>query len=68
MEDKDIKKKQQAEEHSDATVKPDPETLGKTDPQDEMKGPVSSLMQKGSKIMEGNTSKEEADKKHEENL
>ena len=30
--------------NSDAPVKPDPETLHTTDPQDEMKGPVSSLM------------------------
>lgn len=30
--------------NSDAPVKPDPETLHTTDPQDEMKGPVSSFM------------------------
>jgi hypothetical protein len=29
---------------SDAPVQPDPETLHTTDPQDEMKGPVSSFM------------------------
>ena len=30
--------------NSDAPVKPDAETLHTTDPQDEMKGPVSSFM------------------------
>lgn len=53
---------------NDPAVKPDPETLGKTDPQDEMKGPVSSLVQRGSKIMESKISKEEADKKHKDNI
>jgi hypothetical protein len=32
-------------ENKDAAVQPDPETLHKTDPQDNMKGPISSLMQ-----------------------
>ena len=32
-------------ENKDAVVQPDPETLHKTDPQDNMTGPVSSLMQ-----------------------
>lgn len=30
--------------NSDAPIQPDPETLHTTDPQDEMKGPVSSFM------------------------
>ncbi len=30
--------------NSDAPVQPDPETLHTTDPQDEMKGPVSSFV------------------------
>ena len=30
--------------NEDAPVQPDPETLHTTDPQDEMKGPVSSFM------------------------
>lgn len=30
--------------NSDASVKPDPETLHTTDPQKEMKGPLSSFM------------------------
>jgi len=30
--------------NSDAAIQPDPETLHTTDPQDEMKGPISSFM------------------------
>lgn len=60
--------KKDHEKNNDPAVKPDPETLGKTDPQDEMKGPVSSLVQRGSKIMESKISKEEADKKHKDNI
>ncbi len=30
--------------NSDAAVKPDPETLNTTDPQDHMEGPLSSLV------------------------
>ena len=43
MQQHDIAK--QDTENKDAAVQPDPETLHKTDPQDNMKGPVSSLMQ-----------------------
>jgi hypothetical protein len=32
--------------NADAMVKPDPETLNTTDPQEHMKGPLSSLMHK----------------------
>ncbi len=30
--------------NEDASLKPDPETLHKTDPQENMEGPISSLM------------------------
>ncbi len=41
-----IRARQQAEQQNKAAiVQPDPETLHTTDPQDEMRGPVSSLMQ-----------------------
>jgi len=52
-----------------APLKPDPETLHKTDPQENMKGPISSLVQSGKEEVEGNDkeSKEEADKKKKEN-
>ena len=45
MKEEDKAKQSEAEQNADATVQPDPETLHKTDPQDNMKGPVSSLMQ-----------------------
>ena len=32
-------------DNKDAVVKPDPETLHTTDPQEHMKGPISSLVQ-----------------------
>ncbi len=31
-------------DNSDAAIKPDPETLNTTDPQEHMKGPLSSLV------------------------
>ena len=51
-------------------LKPDPETLHTTDPQEYMKGPVSSSMQNIKKQANKNdeVSKEEADKKREENM
>ncbi len=73
MESKNLKEEEQKknpkkEGHEDAAVKPDPETLGKTDPQEDMEGPVSSLMQKGSKVMESNENKEDASKRHDDNM
>ena len=49
---------------------PDPETLHTTDPQDHMKGPVSSTMQNIKEEANKNdkVSKDEADKKREENM
>jgi hypothetical protein len=49
---------------------PDPETLHTSDPQDHMKGPVSSTMQniKEEANKTDKVSKEEADKKKEENM
>ena len=51
-------------------LEPDPETLHTTDPQEHMKGPVSSVMQnikeegkKNDKVSQG-----EADRKREENM
>lgn len=68
MDNENVKKNRENNENQDAPVKPDPETLGKTDPQEEMKGPVSSLMQKGSKVMDSNENKEEATKKHDKKM
>lgn len=62
---KDIKTdSQQVEEEKDNPVsQPDPETLHKTDPQDNMKGPVSSLVNKVKENIEEN---EEGDKEKDE--
>ena len=50
-----------------AVSKPDPETLHTTDPQEHMKGPVSSTMQgiKEEANKDDKVSKEEADRKRE---
>lgn len=57
------------EEDKNGVLPPDPATLHKTDPQDNMKGPISSLVQSGKDKVEDNDkeSKEEADQKKEEN-
>lgn len=49
---------------------PDPETLHTTDPQDNMKGPISSVIQNIKDDAEKNDaeSKEEADEKKEKNI
>ena len=64
---KDDKKKK---EKKDPPLKPDPETLHTTDPQENMKGPVSTFMQNLKETSEKNDeqSKEEADRKHDENM
>jgi len=51
-------------------LKPDPETLHTTDPQEHMRGPVSSTMQNIKEEANKNdeVSKDEADKKREENM
>ena len=62
--------KQTGKEKKDAPLKPDAETLHKTDPQDNMKGPISSLVQTVKEGVEEDNkeSKEEADKKKEKNM
>lgn len=67
----DNKKKNKTEDKDDKNVlKPDPETLHTTDPQEKMEGPVSSLMQNiKEEAEEGDkVSKEEADRKKDENM
>lgn len=51
-------------------LKPDPKTLHTTDPQEHMKGPLSSAVQNvKEEVEEGDKeSKEEADQKKEENM
>ena len=69
MANKDKNKKQEKDKTQPAS-KPDPETLHTTDPQEHMKGPVSSFMQNIKEEAKKNdkVSKEEADKKRDENL
>jgi len=62
--DKDNKK----DNKEDASLKPDPETLHKTDPQENMEGPVSSLMHKSGKGFDTKETREEAENKRDKNL
>lgn len=64
--DQNKDKKNQAG-NKEETIKPDPETLHTNDPQEHMEGPVSSLMHKTGKAFDTDESKEEADKKKDEN-
>lgn len=56
------------QDNKDAAVKPEPETLHTTDPQDHMEGPVSSLVQGVKEKVEENDekSKEDADAEKDE--
>lgn len=57
-------KKEQVQEdvsNKNAAVKPDAETLNTTDPQEHMKGPLSSLMQKVEETAEDNDKKDKVD-------
>lgn len=42
--DKQIEKDKKDQKSDQPVTKPDPETLHKTDPQENMKGPISSLL------------------------
>lgn len=61
-------KKEANEQNKDASVKPEPETLHTTDPQEKMEGPVSSLVQKAGESLETDETKEEADREKDENM
>jgi hypothetical protein len=64
------KNKKEDKNKSRPVSKPDPETLHTTDPQEHMKGPVSSTMQgiKEEGKKNDKVSKEEADKEREKNM
>lgn len=47
------------------TPKADPETLHKTDPQDNMEGPVSSTLQKTGEAFDTDENQKEADRERE---
>jgi aminoglycoside phosphotransferase len=66
MENKDnkiIDKKKNEVKHDNPVSQPDPETLHKTDPQENMKGPISSLMNKAADKAEQNAQKDKVDEK-----
>ncbi len=53
----------------DGPLKPDPETLHTTDPQENMEGPVSSIVQHIKEEAEDNDeSKESADRRKDKNM
>ena len=64
------KNKKEEKDKSQPISKPDPETLHTTDPQEHMRGPVSSTMQGINKEAKKNdkVSKEEADREREKNM
>lgn len=49
-------------------AKPDPETLHTTDPQEHMRGPVSSALREVGQPFDTNESKEEADREKDKNM
>jgi hypothetical protein len=51
---------------NEKALQPDEETLGTTDPQEHMKGPVSSLMQKAKDGAHKNDNTEKEKKKHDD--
>ena len=53
-------------EGNERARKPDPETLGTADPEEHMKGPISSFMQKVRKVAENNDDKAEPPADEEE--
>jgi hypothetical protein len=55
-------------ENSDDPFKPDPETLHKTDPQENMEGPVSSLIKSHGEAFKTDETKEEADEEKEKEM
>jgi len=64
------KNKKEEKDKKPQSLEPDPETLHTTDPQEHMKGPVSSTMQGINKEAKKNdkVSKEEADREREKNM
>jgi hypothetical protein len=52
-------------EHDNPISQPDPETLHKTDPQENMKGPISSLVNKAKENIEENDEENKAVDKEE---
>lgn len=64
------KKNKKPKKNTPEGLEPDPETLNRTDPQDHMKGPVSSSMQNIKQEAEegDNETKQEADARKDRNM
>jgi hypothetical protein len=65
MSEKDKNKPNQPSKEHHPASEADPETLHTTDPQEHMKGPVSSFMQKTKKLAEDNDNQPKEAEKHE---
>jgi len=63
-EDKDREQRQ----NESASPKPDPETLHTTDPQENMEGPISSLMHNTGEAFETDETKRDAEEKKEDKM
>jgi hypothetical protein len=64
----DERKNNPSGENEKLTPKPDPETLHTTDPQENMQGPVSSLMHKTGESFDTDETKEEADREKDRGM
>lgn len=68
MNDQNEPKTTGEEQHKDAAVKPEPETLHTPDPQKKMEGPISSLMQGVKEGMNKDKPKDEADEERNDKM
>ena len=66
MKQDQTEKNKEKEDNKDAAIKPDPETLNTTDPQEHMEGPLSSLMHEAGDVFESDDAEREAKEKKEE--
>lgn len=63
-----VNKNDEKENIEDSNVQPEPETLNTTDPQDNMEGPVSSIIKKTGKNFESDQTKKDADTERDEKM
>ena len=68
MQNKQTENKKHKEQTNETVLQPDPETLHTTDPQDNMEGPISSLMHETGEKFEGDKTPEQAKKEKEEKM
>ena len=68
MTDYNEENKSRNEQHKEAAVKPEPETLHTPDPQSKMEGPISSLVQGLKESLVDDETKKEADKEKDRKM